>query len=202
MPRASRAAAVRRRSARRGWRWSICPRRRCAAMSRPERRLRQTRSSCCCPPARTCCDTRRAVTPHVAKGGKPMDRHKMLALAEQFLDAWNTQDVDRVLSCYTTDLVYRDPNTRGAVQGTDSMRRYLSKLFGRWQMHWSLREAHLFDDGRGCNALWRATFRLPGGEATIEIDGMDFVEVRDGRIHRNEVCFDRAQLAPLLGAAA
>jgi ketosteroid isomerase-like protein len=131
-----------------------------------------------------------------------MDRQTMLALAEEFLGAWNTQEVDRVLACYTTDLEYRDPNTRGAVRGTDAMRRYLSKLFGRWQMHWSLREAHLFDNGQGCAVLWHATFRRPESDTPIEIDGIDFVEVRRDRIARNEVCFDRAQLAPLLAAAA
>jgi ketosteroid isomerase-like protein len=131
-----------------------------------------------------------------------MDRETMLTLAEKFLGAWNTQEVDRVLSCYTTDLEYRDPNTRGAVRGAAAMRRYLSKLFGRWQMHWALREAHLFDDGQGCAVLWQATFRRPESDTTIEIDGMDFVEVRGDRITRNEVCFARAQLAPLLAAAA
>ena len=131
-----------------------------------------------------------------------MDRQKMLALAEEFLGAWNTQDVDRVLSCYTADLEYRDPNTRGAVRGAAAMRRYLSKLFGRWHMHWSLREAHLFDDGQGCVVLWHATFRRPGSDAPIEIDGMDFVAVRDDRIARNEIWFDRAPLAALLPAAA
>jgi len=131
-----------------------------------------------------------------------MDRDMMLTLAQEFLGAWNTQEVDRVLSCYTTDLEYRDPNTRGAVRGTEAMRRYLTKLFGRWQMHWSLREAHLLDGGQGCAVLWQATFRCPGSNTTIAIDGIDFVEMRGDRIARNEVCFDRAQLAPLLAAAA
>ena len=129
-----------------------------------------------------------------------MDRQQMLALAEEFLGAWNTQEVDRVLSCYTADLEYRDPNTHGAVHGTEAMRRYLKKLFSRWRMHWSLREAHLFDDGRGCAVLWHATLRLLDGDVPIGIDGIDFVEVRDNRIARNEVVFDRAQLAPLLAA--
>jgi ketosteroid isomerase-like protein len=131
-----------------------------------------------------------------------MDRQMMFALAETFLAAWNTQEVDRVVACYTTDLEYRDPNTRGPVRGAEAMRRYLAKLFGRWQMHWSLREAHLFDDGQGCAVLWHATFRLPANDDLIEIDGVDYVEVRGDRISRNEVCFDRAQLAPLLAAAA
>ena len=49
--------------------------------------------------------------------------------------------------------------------------------------------------------LWHATFQRPGGETTIGIDEMDLVEVRGDQIARNEVCLDRAQLAPLLGAA-
>jgi ketosteroid isomerase-like protein len=131
-----------------------------------------------------------------------MDHAKMLALAERFLGAWNTQEVERVVSCYTEDVDYRDPNTRGSVRGSDAMRRYLTKLFGRWQMHWSLREAYLFEDANGCAVLWRATFARKGDPSTVAIDGMDFVEVRDGRITRNEVHFDRTALAPLLNAAA
>jgi len=131
-----------------------------------------------------------------------MDRSTMLALTTKFLGAWNTQDVDSVLGCYTSDLEYRDPNTRGSISGPEPMRRYLAKLFEGWKMHWSLREAHLFEDGNGCNVLWHATFERPGRAGKIEIDGMDFVEVRDDRIARNEVSFDRALLAPLLETQA
>jgi len=131
-----------------------------------------------------------------------MDRETMQSLSEQVLAAWNTQEVERVLACYTSDVDYRDPNTRGAVRGADALRRYLTKLFANWRMHWSLREAHLFGDGRGGTFLWHATFQRPGAEATIAIDGMDFVEMRGDRIARNEVCFDRAALAPLLAMAA
>jgi ketosteroid isomerase-like protein len=131
-----------------------------------------------------------------------MDERRMVELAEQFLAAWNTQEVERVLDCYTEDVEYLDPNTRGPVRGAEAMRRYLGKLFGRWQMHWSLSEAHLFAGGGGCAVLWRATFTLPGGGETVEIRGMDRVEVRGDRIARNEVYFDRTRLAPLLAAAA
>ena len=127
-----------------------------------------------------------------------MDRTMMLELSEKLLQAWNSHEVDRVLACYTADLEYRDPNTRGAIHGGEAMGRYLAKLFARWQMHWSLREAHLFDDGRGCAVLWHATFRRSqDDDATVAIDGIDFVEMRGDRVLRNEVCFDRAQLAAL-----
>lgn len=127
-----------------------------------------------------------------------MDRRTMLNMADELLGAWNSHDVERVVSCYAADAEYRDPNTRGAVHGADAMRRYLTKLFAQWRMHWSVREAYLFDHQQGCTVLWRATFRRPIGEATVEIDGVDYVEVRDGRIARNDVYFDRALLAPML----
>jgi hypothetical protein len=49
--------------------------------------------------------------------------------------------------------------------------------------------------------LWRASIRVPGGEESVEVDGMDLVLIEDGRLRRNEVYFDRAALAPLMADA-
>lgn len=127
-----------------------------------------------------------------------MEKAKAHELAERILSTWNAQDVEKVVGCYTDDLVYVDPNTRGAVQGADAMRRYLRKLFSAWQMHWTLREAYPLENLEGAAVLWHASFRKPGREETVEADGMDLVILRDDRIARNEVYFDRAVLAPLM----
>lgn len=126
-----------------------------------------------------------------------MDRETMLDLARGFLDAWNSQEVDRVAGCYTQDVEYFDPNTRGMVNGTDALRRYLWKLFDSWRMTWELKEAFLFEGGDGCAVLWHATIRRHDGDTVIEFDGMDLVKVRGGQIERNEVYFDRTVLLPL-----
>ncbi|MBI5118738.1 nuclear transport factor 2 family protein [Candidatus Poribacteria bacterium] len=123
----------------------------------------------------------------------------MYRLAERFLSEWNSQEVDRVVGVYTHDVVYVDPNTRGAVKGSDALRRYLTKLLARWKMHWSLREAHLFEDKIGCAVLWHATIQRAEGGETVEMDGMDFVRVRGDKVERNEVYFDRTILATLMG---
>ena len=127
-----------------------------------------------------------------------MEKEKVHELAEHVLSTWNSQDVEKVVGCYTDDLVYVDPNTRGEVRGADAMRRYLRKLFAGWQMHWTLREAYPLENLRGAAVLWHASFRKPGREETVEADGMDLVILREDRIERNEVRFDRAVLAPLL----
>lgn len=126
-----------------------------------------------------------------------MDRERLSSLTETFLAAWNAQDVERVVACYTEDVAYRDPNTRGPVRGAAALRRYLEKLFAGWTMHWSLREAYPLAGEDGAAFLWRATFRVKGGNETVEVDGMDLVLLAGDRIRRNDVYFDRAALAPL-----
>jgi ketosteroid isomerase-like protein len=129
----------------------------------------------------------------------PRTESELIAIAEQLFDGWNRQDVEATVARYTDDLVYVDPNTRGAVEGADAMRRYLGKLFGRWEMHWSLRELFPLADVDGAAALWHASFRKPGSDRTVEADGMDLVLLDGDRVKRNEVYFDRAVLAPLVG---
>lgn len=120
-----------------------------------------------------------------------MNRTEAVELAERFLSAWNSQDVERVLACYTEDCIYLDPNTRGPVLGHEALRKYLSRLFQQWKMHWSLREFFLFDSQSGGAFLWHAKLTPAKGGKTVEIDGMDLVIIRAGKLHRNEVYFDR-----------
>ena len=127
-----------------------------------------------------------------------MGKQDLEGLTTRFLDAWNSQDVERVVTCYTEDVRYRDPNTRGDVEGRDAMRRYLRKLFASWQMTWARREVFELASTPGVAFLWHATFRRPGGAEMIEADGMDLVVLRGDQLVRNEVYFDRAVLAPLL----
>lgn len=123
-----------------------------------------------------------------------MDVEEAKGLAESFLSAWNKQDVAEVISCYTEDCAYLDPNTRGPVVGHEALRRYLTRLFERWKMTWSLREFFPFADGSGGAFLWHAQLTPAAGGKTAEIDGMDLVVLRGGRMCRNEVYFDRMAL--------
>ncbi len=117
-----------------------------------------------------------------------------LALSEKVLAAWNRQDVEGVIACYTEDCVYLDPNTHGPVEGRDSLRRYLTKLFAKWKMHWTLKEFHPFSEVSGGGFLWHATLTPTDGGRTVEVEGMDLVMLRDNLLRRNEVYFDRMAL--------
>jgi len=121
-------------------------------------------------------------------------------IVRKVLDAWNAHDVERVVACYTPDLVYRDPGTRGEVRGADALRRYLTKMFASWRMHWSPREVFPLEGTNGAAFLWRATLTPLGGDTTVEVEGMDLALIEGERLKRNEVYFDRAVLAPLLAS--
>jgi ketosteroid isomerase-like protein len=129
-----------------------------------------------------------------------MDDKGLRTLADGFIDAWNTQDVEAVLRVYTEDVLYLDPNTRGPVHGADGLRRYLGKLFREWRMHWTVREVFPLAAGDGAAVRWRASFQRPAGGERVEADGLDIVLLRGDRIARNEVYFDRSVLAPLMQA--
>jgi ketosteroid isomerase-like protein len=123
-----------------------------------------------------------------------MDQKAMGERAAAVLAAWNRHDVDRVVACYTEDCIYRDPNTRGVVEGQQALRRYLVRLFHDWRMHWSLREFFAFADGGGGAFLWDATLTPAAGGTIREVSGMDLVRLRGEKLSRNEVYFDRMAL--------
>jgi ketosteroid isomerase-like protein len=123
-----------------------------------------------------------------------MNSNEMVELTEKALSAWNSQDVDNLLTFYTEDCIYLDPNTKGPAIGHASMRRYLTKLFQNWQMHWSLREFFPLSEENGGAFLWHASLTPASGGKTTEVDGMDLIIIHGDRIYRNEVYFDRMKL--------
>jgi steroid delta-isomerase-like uncharacterized protein len=127
-----------------------------------------------------------------------MDRNQFQKIIEQFLSAWNSQDVERLLACFTDDFLYYDPNTRGEISNKDALRRFFKKLFSNWQMEWSLRDVYLFADKEGGVLFWHAKFRKQDQERTVEANGVDLVLVRNNLIERSETYFDRSVLTPLL----
>jgi ketosteroid isomerase-like protein len=118
-------------------------------------------------------------------------------LTEKILNAWNSQDVDRVLTCYTEDLIYLDPNTRGEIKGKEAFRHYLTRLFSQWKMTWSLRELFPLQNQGGVAFLWKAILQRKGSEQEVTIDGMDLAILQGDLLIRNEVYFDRSILTQL-----
>ncbi len=123
-------------------------------------------------------------------------------LSDHVLSSWNSQDVERVLACYTDDLAYLDPNTQGPVIGREAMRAYLTRLFGRWTMTWEGGELLPLEGTDGVAIRWSGTLSPAGESRSVEISGLDLVILDGDLVKRNEVYFDRSPLASLLAPAS
>jgi ketosteroid isomerase-like protein len=123
------------------------------------------------------------------------DSKRLRRLADHVYETWNTQDVEAVLACYTSDLVYLDPNTRGPVVGREAMRSYLTKLYSQWTMTWEGGELFPLEGVDGATVRCVGTLAPVGTQQRVEIGGIDLVVLEGDLVKRNEVYFDRSPLA-------
>lgn len=112
---------------------------------------------------------------------------------ERFCDdwfaAWTGGDSQRLLAYYSEDAWYADPAKPQGIQGRDALARYFGKLLpANPDMVWARRALHPL----GMDAFvvtWTA--RIPVKGTVVTENGCDLVWLREGRIARNEVYFDR-----------
>lgn len=119
------------------------------------------------------------------------------AFAERWLPAWTGNDPERLAAFYTDDAFYSDPAIPNGVRGRAELLAYFRKLLARnprWV--WTHRGSIPLADG--FLNEWHAS--IPIGDATLEVDGVCTVQLRDGRIARNQVWFDRSALLAALSA--
>ena len=110
---------------------------------------------------------------------------------DRWLRAWTGNNPAGFMEFYADDAFYSDPALRAGIRGRDALLNYFSKLLAAnpsWE--WSLHEVLAFSGG--CAVKWRAL--IPAGGETVMEEGLDIVEIREGKITRNEVYFDRTGL--------
>ncbi len=128
-------------------------------------------------------DSRRGTT---ESWGEPdIDR-----FAHDYMEAWNSKDVDSVLSLYTSDVIYKDPTIGAPIQGVDELRRFVTEMFEQYDICFSIRSVASFDNREGTAVFWSAVVGAPGRARTEETDGVDVLFLRQHRVVRCESYFD------------
>ena len=117
--------------------------------------------------------------------------------AGRWLPAWTGNDPERLVSFYTDDAFYCDPAIPQGVEGRAALLGYFRRLLAHYpDWEWTNVRAIPLEDG--FLNVWHARVPVDGGE--VEFEGACTVQLRDGRICRTEVYFDRtALLAPTGG---
>ena len=129
-------------------------------------------------------------------------------LITEFLGAWNTHDVEKVMSLCTEDTVWTAPSMP-VYNGKEAARSYLDALMRSFpDLHFDY-TVHTTGEQPKAAAAWHLTATMeapldpPGFAATggpIDIDGVCLYEFADGLISRHDVVYDGLELARQLKA--
>ena len=105
-----------------------------------------------------------------------------------WLNSWTGNRPDLLLSFYSEDAFYSDPATRQGLKGHEQLLSYFTKLL-KYNPNWKWKIVEIIETGKGFTLKWEAT--IPVGDKNIIEQGLDIVELENGKISRNEVYFDR-----------
>lgn len=105
-----------------------------------------------------------------------------------WLTSWTGNQPDLLLSFYTDDAFYSDPATRHGLKGHQLLLPYFSKLL-KYNPDWKWKAIEIIETAKGFTLKWEAS--IPVGDKNIVEQGLDIVEMENGKISRNEVYFDR-----------
>jgi steroid delta-isomerase-like uncharacterized protein len=112
--------------------------------------------------------------------------------AERWLPAWTGNNPELLVSFYSDDAFYLDPAIPQGIHGKPALLSYFRTLLAH-NPNWVWRQIEGIPMEGGFVNKWSA--RIPVGEKVLEVVGVCFVQLgADGKIRRNEVYFDRAQL--------
>jgi hypothetical protein len=105
-----------------------------------------------------------------------------------WLDAWTGNRPEVLLSFYIEDAFYSDPANRQGLKGHAELRPYFKKLL-KYNPDWKWKPIEIKPTANGFTLKCEAA--IPVGDSIIKEEGLDIVELSDGKISRNEVYFDR-----------
>jgi len=118
-----------------------------------------------------------------------VEKKEIMDFVAKWLPTWTGNTPDKLIEFYSKDAFYRDPANKEGLKGHDQILPYFRKLLAA-NPNWKWEAVEVFPTATGFIAKWKAM--LPVGSEVIIENGMDIVEVKGGKVIRNEVYFDRS----------
>ncbi len=120
-----------------------------------------------------------------------MNKNEIMDFCGPWLKAWTGNQPEKLIDFYSGDAFYLDPAKPEGLQGKDQIFAYFKKLLAA-NPDWKWEALEVFPAEAGFTAKWKATIPV-AGQVIVE-HGMDIVELKNGKITRNEVYFDLSKL--------
>lgn len=106
-----------------------------------------------------------------------------------WLNSWTGNQPENLLTFYSENAFYCDPAVRNGLTGHQQLLPYFSKLL-KYNPNWKWKAIEIIETAKGFTLKWEAT--IPVGDTYITEQGLDIVELANGKISRNEIYFDRS----------
>ncbi|MDP9256827.1 MAG: nuclear transport factor 2 family protein [Actinomycetota bacterium] len=114
-----------------------------------------------------------------------MHREDVRGLIARHDAAWNAQDLDMIMACYTPDIMFTNYNAGESASGAAAVREHLAAIFAGWpDLSFSGRRLNVCDEF--AVSEWTATATHADGRR-LEWDGVDVFPIVDGLIARKDV---------------
>src|SRR5664279_2053600 len=117
-------------------------------------------------------------------GGR-MALEELNALIARHDAAWNAQDLDAIMACYTPGIVFANYNAGESAAGADAVREHLAGIFAGWP-DLRFRGRRLYVSEGFAVSEWTATATHSDGRK-LEWDGVDVFPFEGGLIARKDV---------------
>jgi steroid delta-isomerase-like uncharacterized protein len=138
-----------------------------------------------------------------------MDGAELQEFIDRYNAAWNSHDVDAIVSMHTEDSVFENHVTGDRNVGRDAIGRAISGIFSVFpDLAFETRRAYVRDDlvvqewtARGTHegTMTRSGIEVEPTGRRVEYDGMDVIPIRDGLVARKDVYSDSVTLLRQLG---
>ncbi len=126
-----------------------------------------------------------------------MNEKEIMDFCSLWLAAWTGNTPEKLIDFYTEDAFYLDPAKPEGLKGRERILAYFKKLLAA-NPTWKWEAVEVFPTEKGFVGKWKAT--IPVGSKVIIEHGMDIVEIENGKVIRNEVYFNLANLLAALNA--
>jgi hypothetical protein len=120
-----------------------------------------------------------------------MNKAELLEFSRNWLDTWTGNRPEELIQFYSEHALYVDPANREGLRGHAEILPYFRKLLSVYE-EWVWKPIEVFPIETGFILKWECT--IPISQEVIREEGIDIVEMADGKITRNEVYFDRTRL--------
>ncbi|MHA1930272.1 MAG: nuclear transport factor 2 family protein [Candidatus Thorarchaeota archaeon] len=120
-----------------------------------------------------------------------MNYEDLQNFCNEWLNAWTGNRPQKLLSFYSEDAFYIDPANKEGIRGHKALLAYFCKLLEA-NPEWIWKQIEIFQTEQGFTLKWEC--RIPVGDQVIHECGLDIIEIKNMKITRNEVYFDRTAL--------